>query len=277
MPEIRVQEQIRVLASPNPAERLRAAASLGRLGASVREADGTLSADYRSAVISLAEALRDRESPLIRAEAAWALGRIGGLGAVRRLLPRIEEVYPAPQAGSQTLGGKAPAQEGSTNDTAALIAAVGKSCSEDVLANLDEDDLARLRQIRELLLGQLATETNDDVRVAVVETLVALSVRGRRAGIDFPTDLSPLLCRGGRDAVFAAIALLRETAPDARRIATRWHQRSGAQAPDEAVGALMAAWEQDLGPCRPERARLLEWLDTAAILWDLREAAELIV
>ena len=143
------------------------------------------------------------------------------------------------------------------------------------MASLDERDIASLAQTRETLLRELTLETDDDVRVAIVETLVALTVRARKAGLDFPGDLSPLLCRGDRDAVLAAIALLREIAPDAHEIAARWHQRTGAQEPDPAVDALIEAWAQQFGACRPDRGELLEWLDLAAIIWDLQKTAEL--
>ena len=130
-------------------------------------------------------------------------------------------------------------------------------------------------QTRELLLRQLTLEADDDVRVAIIETLVVLSVRAGKAGIDYPADLSPLLCRGDNDAVLAAIALLREIAPDARTIAIRWHGRAGAETPDPAVDGLIEAWELHLDACRPDRSELLEWLDLAAIIWDLQETAEL--
>jgi hypothetical protein len=275
MPESQVQEQIRILRSQNPTDRLRAAAKLGQLSAEVRESHETLSSDYHGAVVSLAGALRDRESPLIRAEAAWALGRIGGVAAMRRILPRIEEIFPAPEAGAQTLGPEAPAQEEPPNTRASLIAAAGRALSAEELASLDERDVASLAQTRELLLRQLDVETEDDVRVAIVETLVALSVRARKAGLDMGTDLSPVLCRGDRDAVLAAIALLKEIAPDAHALAAAWHQRAGPQVPDPAVSALIEDWEQQLGACRPDRSELLEWLDLAAIIWDVEKAAEL--
>ncbi len=277
MPDTPVQEQIKILRSRNPNDRMRAAANLGRLGATVRESRETLSSDYYGAVVSLAGALRDRESPLIRAEAAWALGRIGGVAVMRRLLPRIEEVFPAPEDGAQTLGPEAPAQEEPANTRASLIAAAGRALSSEELASLDERDVASLARTHELLLRQLDRETDDDVRVAIVETLVALSVRFRKAGLDVPTDLSRLLCRGDRDAVLAAIALLMEIAPDAHAIATQWHQRASRQEPDPAVNALLEAWEQQLGACRPDRSELLKWLDLATIVWDLRKTAELAV
>ena len=276
MPETQVQEQIRSLRSQNPNDRLRAAASLGKLGARVRETNETLASDYRGAIVSLAGALRDQESSLIRAEAAWALGRIGGVAAMRRLLPRIEEVYPAPGAGTQVLGDEAPAQEEPANTRAALIAAAGRALSAEELAGLDAHDIASLAQARESLLRQLALETDEDVRVAIVETLVVLSVRTLKAGLDVPTDLSPLLCGGDEDAVLAAIALLKEIAPDAHAIATQWHSRIGTQEPDPGINTLIDAWELRLGDCRPDRSTLLEWLDLAAVIWDLQTAAELV-
>ena len=275
MAETQVQEQIRSLRSQNPNDRLRVAASLGKLGARVRETNETLASDYRGAIVSLAGALRDQESSLIRAEAAWALGRIGGVAAMRRLLPRIEEVYPAPGAGTQVLGDEAPTQEEPANTRAALIAAAGRVLSAEELASLDSHDIASLARTRESLLRQLILETDDDVRVAIVETLVALSVRTRKAGLNAPTDLSPLLCGGDRDAVLAAIALLEEIAPDAHAIATQWHGRAGTQEPDPAVNAVIEVWELELGDCRPDRSELLEWLDLAAVIWDLKTAAEL--
>jgi hypothetical protein len=275
MPETQVQEQIRSLRSQNPNDRLRAAASLGKLGTRVRETNETLASDYRGAIVSLAGALRDQESSLIRAEAAWALGRIGGIAAMRRLLPRIEEVYPTPEAGAQVLGDEAPAQEEPANTRAALIAAAGRALSAEELAGMDAHDIASLAQTRESLLRQLALETDDDVRVAIVETLVTLSVRSQKAGLDVPTDLSPLLCSGDEDAVLAAIALLKEIAPDAHAIATQWHGIIGMQGPDPGINALIDAWELRLGDCRPDRSTLLEWLDLAATIWDLQTAAEL--
>lgn len=279
MAETPAQEQIRILRSKNPHDRLHAATNLGKLGATVRESHGTLSSDYRGVVVSLAGALRDRESPLIRAEAAWALGRIGGHAAMRRLLPRIEEVYPTPGAGTQLLGQEPPAPQETANARAALIAAAGRALSTEELASLDEQDIDSLVQTRDLLLWQLTLETDDDVRVAIIETLVVLSVRAGKAGLDYPTDLSPLLCRGDNDAVLAAIALLREIAPDARAIAIRWHGRASAQAPDPAVNDLVEAWQLHLDVCppdkRPDRSELLDWLDLAAIIWDLQETAEL--
>jgi hypothetical protein len=276
MPEIQVQEQIRSLHSQNPNERLRAAVSLGKLGARVRETNETLASDYRGAIVSLAGALRDQESSLIRAEAAWALGQIGGIAAMRRLLPRIEEVYPAPGAGTQVLGDETPAQEEPANTRAALIAAAGQALTTEELASLDAHDIASLAQTRESLLRQLAIETDDDVRVAIVETLVVLSVRTQKAGLDVPADLSPLLCGGDEDAILAAVALLKEIAPDAHTIATQWHRRTGIQEPDPGTNALIDAWELRLGDCRPDRSTLLEWLDLAAIVWDLQTAAELV-
>lgn len=277
MSEIRMQEQVRYLQSPDPVERLRAAAGLGRLGARVREPHETLASEYRIAVVALAGALRDPESPLIRAEAAWALGRIGGLAALRRLLPRVEELFPAPDAGSQTLGAAAAPEAEAAEATATLIAAVGKVLSEEVLAGLDAEDIAGLSRARASLLRQLTlAETDDDVRVAIVETLAALSARARKAGLAMPTDLAPLLCPGGRDAILAAIALLRESTPDARAVARRWQQRTGtSQTPDAAINALIETWEAQLGACGPDRATLLEWLDMAAIVWDLQASAEI--
>ncbi len=271
-----IREQVRDLHSPDPVERLRAAAGLGRLGARVRETHETLASEYRSAVTSLAGALRDPESPLIRAEAAWALGRIGGLAALRRLLPRVEELFPVPGAGGQTLGAETSPAEEAADAIATLIAAVGKVLSEEVLAGLDAEDIAGLSRARESLLRHLTLAgTDDDVRVAIVETLTILSARARKAGLDMPTDLAPLLCPGGRDAILAAIALLRESAPDAGAVARRWHQRTGWQVPEDAVSALVETWEAQLGVCGPDRATLLEWLDMAAIVWDLQAAAEI--
>jgi hypothetical protein len=275
MAETQVQEQIRSLRSQNADDRLRAATRLGKLGPAVRETDETLASDYHGAIVSLAWALRDQESPLIRAEAAWALGRIGGLAAMRRLLPRIEELMPAPGAGAQVLGQEAPAQEEPASARAALIAAAGRALSVAELATLDTRDIASLAQARELLLRQLDQETDDDVRVAITETVVALSVRARRAGLDIPTDLSALLCRGDRDAVLAAIALLREILPNAPEIAARWHERAAGEAPGPAVEQLIEAWGQQLEACRPERSEILEWLDLAATVWDLQKTAEL--
>lgn len=276
MPETEAQKQIRFLRSQDPADRLRAAANLGKLGARVRGTHEVLAADYRAAVVSLAGALRDPESPLIRAEAAWALGRIGGLAAMRRLLPRIEEVYPTPGAGTQVLGSETPTQEESTIVKATLIAAAGRALSAAEMAGLDARDIAELAQMRDALLRQLPLETDDDVHAAIIETVVVLSMRARKAGLNIPTDLSPLLCGGDRDAVLAAIAVLGETAPDARQIVLRWRQRTGAPVSDPTLDALLDAWELQLGDCRPAaRSELLEWLNLAAVLWDLQLAVDL--
>lgn len=275
MPATEVREQIRSLRSQDPHDRLRAAATLGRLGAAVREADATLGSDYHGVVASLAGALRDPESPLIRAEAAWALGRIGGVAAMRRLLPRLEEIFSTPEAGAQVLGQAAPAPEEAATARATVIAAAGRALSVAELAALDARDATGVARTCDTLLRELATETDDDVRVAIVETLVALIVRGRKAGLDIPADLSALLCRGDRDAVLAAIALLRESVPNAPEIAMRWHERAAAQEANPAVDALIEAWGQQLGACRPDRSELLAWLDLAAIVWDLQSAAEL--
>lgn len=276
MPETEVQKQIRFLRSQDPADRLRAAANLGKLGARVRETHGVLAADYRAAVVSLAGALRDPASPLIRAEAAWALGRIGGQAAMRSLLPRIEEVYPTPGAGTQVLGGEMPTQEESTIVKATLIAAAGRALAAAEMASLDVRDIAELAQMRDALLRQLPLETDDDVHAAIIETVVVLSMRARKAGLNIPTDLSPLLCGGDRDAVLAAIAVLGETAPDAREIVLRWRQHTGAPVPDPVLDALVDAWELQLGDCRPAaRSELLEWLNLAAVLWDLQLAVDL--
>lgn len=276
MPETEVQEQIRYLRSQDPTDRLRAAANLGKLGVKVRATNATLASDYRGAIVSLAGALRDRESPLIRAEAAWALGRIGGLAAMRRLVPRIEEVYPPLEAGTQVLGGETPAQEEPASTRAALIAAAGRALSADEMASLDERDIASLAQMRESLLRQLPLEADDDLRVAIIETVAVLSMRARKAGLAIPTDLSPVLCGGDRDAVLAAIAVLSETAPDAREIVLRWHQRTGAPELDPALDALVDAWELQLGDsCPVARGELFEWLDLAAVLWDLQSVVDL--
>lgn len=274
MPETSVQEQITLLHSRNPNDRMLAATALGKLGARLRETNGTLAADYGPAVISLAGALRDQESPLIRAEAAWALGRIGGLAAVRRLLLRIEEIYPGPEAGTQVLGPKVPTQAESASVKSTLIAAAGRAMSAEEMKSLDERDTDSLAQIRESLLRQLPLETDDDLRVAIVETVVVLSMRARKADLDIPTGLSQLLCGGDRDAVLAAIALLGEIAPNAHEIVTRWHQRASEREPDPAVTALVESWELYLGGCGPGRSKLLEWLDLAAVAWNLRKAAE---
>lgn len=276
MPETIVQEQIRLLRSQDPTDRLHAAARLGRLGTQVRAPSATLASDYRGAIMTLAGALRDQESPLIRAEAAWALGQIGGLAALRRLVSRIEEVYPTPGSEAQLLGSETPAPKETTSTRAALIAAAGRALAAAEMASLDERDIASLAQMRESLLRQLPLETDDDLRVAVIETVVVLSMRARKAGLAIPTDLAPLLCGGDRDAVLAAIAVLGETAPDARAIVARWHQRTGAPEPDPALDALVDAWALNLGDCRPaDRGELLEWLDLAAVLWDLQSAVDL--
>jgi HEAT repeat protein len=276
MPETQVQEQIRFLRSGDPTDRLRAAAALGNFGAKVRETNETLASDYRGAVVSLADALRDQASPLIRAEAAWALGRIGGLAAMRRLLPRIEEVYPAPEAGAQILSRETSIQEEPASTRAALIAAAGRAMSAEEMKSLDERDVDSLTQICGSLLRQLPLETDDDVRVAIIETVVVLSMRARKAGLDIPTDFLQVLCSGDRDAVLAAIAVLGETAPDAREIVLRWHQRTGAPEPDPALDVLVDAWELQLADsCPTERSELFEWLDLAAVLWDLQMAVDL--
>jgi len=270
------KEQIQILrTSPKPIERLRAATSLGKLGNTLREPLGTLALDYQEATRSLAEALRDQESPLIHAEAAWALGRIGGISAMRRLLARIAEVFPSPEARAWVLGAEATTQEEPAGTKAALIAALGQGLSEKPLPKLDDDDVAQLRQTRETLLRQLASETSDDVRVAILETLVALSVHAQEAGTDLPTDLSAILCGAGTEAVLAAIALLKETLPEAPQIASRWHNRFGSSEPDQEITSLIENWGQRLGACQPDRARLLEWLDMAAVIWGLRGTAEL--
>jgi hypothetical protein len=276
MSEIQAREQIRILrTSRNPLERVRATTNLGRLADSLREPSGTLGLDYHEAARALAEALRDRESPLIRAEAAWALGRIGGISAMRRLLARIAEVFPEPEAGAQVLGPEATVQEEPANARAALIAALGQGLSTKPLPSLDEDDIGELRQTRDILLRQMASERSDDVRVAIVETLVALSARAQEAGLDLPTDLSPLLCGEDTDAVLAAIALLKQTLPEAPQIARRWHSRSGSPKPEQEVVDLIDEWSERLGDCQPDRATLLEWLDMAAVVWGLYETAEL--
>ena len=60
MPETQVQVTDQSLRSQNPNDRSRVAASLGKLGARVRETNETLASDYRGAIVSLGGALRIR-------------------------------------------------------------------------------------------------------------------------------------------------------------------------------------------------------------------------
>jgi len=272
-----IRKQIQLLRSQDPMERLRGASALGKMGAKLRMPSEALSvADHSDAIMSLAEALRDPESPLIRAEAAWAMGRIGGVAAMRRLLYRLEEVFPAPGVEGEVLGEEHEEGVGQerADVRASLIAAVGQGFSEEVLQELDEEDIYSLKQRQEVLLKKVKEEPNENVRVALMETLVALSVRATRAGGTLLTDLTDLLCGANSTAVLAAIALLKEAVPDAREIAVRWYNRSGLQEPNQEVEGLLEQWKQHLGECCPDREKLLEWLDMAAIIWNLRETAQ---
>ena len=275
-----VHEQIQLLCSPTPMDRLRGASALGKMGARLRRLSEVLSAkDYSDATMSLEKALRDRDSPLIRAEAAWALGQIGGVAAMRRLLYRLEEVLPAPGAGREVLGaapGIGGDMEKRADVIASLVAAVGQCFSEEVLRDMDEDAIYSLKQRQEILLQRVEEEPDENMRVALVETLVALGVRTARAGLEPLTDLTALLCRTDSIAVLAAIALLKEAVPNAREIATRWYNRSGSQEADQEVEVLLKDWRQQLGECCPDRERLLEWLDMAAVLWSLQETAKVV-
>ena len=91
MPETQVQEQIRILRSQNPHDRLRAATSLGKLGAQVRETHETLSSDYRGAVVSLAGALAG--------SGIAADPRRSGLGVGADRRPRGDAAPPAEDRG----------------------------------------------------------------------------------------------------------------------------------------------------------------------------------
>lgn len=272
-----IHKQIQFLQSPDLMQRLRATNTLGKMGARLGMYDEesealALSAGSDDAIMALAEALRDPESSLIRAEAAWAMGRIGGVAAMGHLLYRLEEIF-QPQVGAEVLGEEDREQD---NVRASLIAAAGKGFSEKVLQELDEDNVCRLAQQQKIMLEKIQEESNENVRVAMIEALVALAVRAAKAKVALQTDLTDLLCDTGSVAVLASIALLKETDPDAQEVAARWHNRAGSQEPDQKVESLLEKWRQQLGECCPDREKLLEWLDTAAVIWDLREAAQVI-
>jgi HEAT repeat protein len=283
MSHTEVRRHIELLQSSDPIDRLRGASGLGRIADTLRTPGKTLrGGDYSKAVISLAEALRTPGAPLVQSESAWALGRIGGIPAVRRLLNRLKEVFPISERRSQVLGQQR--REGSASVPAyvraSLITAIGKGLSEEVLRKLNEEDIDSLRQRLEILLNNVAEEPDENVRVAAVETIVALNVRATRAGLSLLPDLTNLLHGKESFAVLAAIALLNETVPGAREIAAQRHRRPHSQEPNQEVEGLLEQWSQQLevwlGGWRPGREKLVEWLDLAMAMWDLREAAQIV-
>jgi hypothetical protein len=277
MTDNKIGEQIRILQnSRDQIERLRSISALGKMRDRLsvpNEPSETLSAlgSYYDTVSALAMALRDPASPLIRAEAAWSLGQIGGTTSMRRLRYRLEEVFPEHGAESEVLGEEDQEQD---DVIASLIAAAGQGLSKDVLAKLDKGDLDRWKQMQEAMLEKIKGETNPNLRVAMVKTVTAIAVRAREANVQLLTDLEDLLCSDDdSDAALAAIVLLEEAVPDAPKIASRWHHRYDARELDPEVENLLEEWNRQLGKCRQERDKLLEWLDAAAIIWELEEAA----
>ena len=271
-----VREQIELLRSQDPIARLQGVNSLGKMGSDLRAPGPTLSPDDQyDAVIGLAQVLRDPESP-IRAEAAWALGRVGSTFAVRRLLLRLDEILSIPTPVlAQGVNNEFPQEE--PNVIASLIAAIGENTSEQVLQDLDRNDLEILKQRQKVFQERVRQETNRNLRVALIEMLVALNVRAKRAGLELFTDLTDLLCKENSEdsvVVLTAISLLKETQENASEIASRWHNQLGRGQPDSETKRLLKNWHDDLGKCAPKGQKLLEWLDVAAIIWSIRDAAQ---
>ena len=276
MSDNEIREQIRILQnSLDPMERLRSTSALGKLRAKLSvpsEPSETLSAleSHNEAISALAVGLRDPASPLIRAEAAWSLGQIGGTASMRRLRYRLEEIFPGHGAGSMVLGEETREQD---DVIANLVAAAGQGLSEDILSKLDKSDLDGWKHLQEAMLEKIKGEADANLRVAIVKTLVAVAARARKANVQLLTDLGDLLCSDDdSDAALAAIVLLKEVVPDAPKIANRWHNRFGERGSDPEVENLLKEWNQQLDKCSRERDKLLEWLDAAAIIWGLEEA-----
>jgi hypothetical protein len=277
-----VRKYIELLQSSDPIECLRGASGLGKIADTLGTPSQTLAAgDYSDAIMSLAEALRTPGAPLVQSESAWALGRIGGIAAMRRLLYRLEEVFPPSEYRSEVLGKQQheSSHAGPAYVRASLITAVGQGFSEEILRELEEEDIYSLRQRLEILLNNVTNETDENVRVAAVETVVALSVRAAQASVPLLNDLTSLLHGKDSVAVLAAIALLKGTVPGAREIAAQWHRSPNSQEPNQEVEGLLRQWTQQLkvwfGGWQPGREKLLGWLDLAAAMWDLREAAQI--
>jgi hypothetical protein len=275
-----VQKQIEGLKSADPMVRLRSSHALGKLELEPLVSGEVLAGPnlYLSAVRELTKSLDDPASPLIRAESACTLGKIGGLAAARSLLYRLNDILALPSTRGDALASRpdsGPPLE-RVEVLASVIAAIGHSLSQGTLKQLSRNtsELELLREHQQVLLRSVATEEDHNLRVAAIETLVTLAVTAGREGVDLDTDLTSLLCAKGSTAVLAAIALLKATVPSAGLIARSWHSRTEEREPDSETSKLLREWQAQLGECAPGYEVLLEWLDAAAVLWDLGEAVQ---
>jgi hypothetical protein len=269
------RELDRLKTSRDPQERIEAANALARYAAMPRgePESPTLGASHNAQVISgLGEALYDRD-PVVQALSACGLGRFGTIQAARRLIPWLQELFPAPDDGPQTLSAKrvGPAPAG-TDVRAVGVAALAAAVQPDVLAMLGENEWQSLRRRMELWQSGIVWQTTGALRVAIVEALVVLTVRAAGVAKPLLPNLTPLLDANPPFSLLAAIALLKASVEKAPLLVAAWFRRSGTAGHGDDEENLLKTWANlivDYGGKQRATADLRPWLDTAAMLWKL--------
>jgi hypothetical protein len=241
-----------------PVQGIIAATALGREASLLREelegpARHLAPGDADNAISALTLTLWDMNvSSTQRAAAAWALGQIGGLQPIRKLLNRLESIF-ARRTAQVLAWADQDTQEEENEVRATLVEALARAVDTPTVRALNSFDHHQLRQVCNALLDQLRTPEiiDPDLATALATCLAKLALRAQS---DTPRHtLRDLLHASEPIATLAAVRVLNELIPVEQQ----------GKSPDETLDAAFHELEarRDQPYTSEERRRLLQLAD----------------